>query len=269
MTEKHVQVAGIERDYTFVTLDKPPEFHKVKWQSIDFSYSEIDHLRLFLSELRDCAFTGGTFRYWRSWGVRFMNCDFSESDLQNSNIGGAPYKGRDVEYINCHWRSGNMKSASLSDGKYRDCQFEAVTLANEQVINASFVRCIFSGSLTEIMFDGRDHKSTFPWRVRPDAFSECDLRNAALDDVEFIGIDTRSLRLPDHGQRIPRFVAVARRAFDWITTAELPPNEARYLEMCWKCHVTQLPDDAEGWLDLDSLDAHSRGLIEASIADGL
>lgn len=266
VTTKHVKAGGMDRDFTFVTLDKPPEFHNVKWEALDFSYAEIDHLRLFLSEVRDCFFVGGTFRDWRNWGVRYIDCDFSGADLQNSNIGGAAYKGKPVEYADCVWRKGNLKAGTLSDGTYRNCRFEQVSIAKEHVTNARFSDCSFSGKLEEIRFDGRDIESQMPWDVRPDAMIQCDFSGCSLDDVQFLGIDTRNIVLPQHGQRIPQISQVARKAYDWTEDADISANEKRFLQMYWGRYVTKLPDDAEGWIDLNLFDGPARKLIEASMA---
>jgi uncharacterized protein YjbI with pentapeptide repeats len=266
VSSKKVAADGVSRDYTFVTLDKPPEFHNVKWESIDFSHAEIDHLRLFLSELRDCRFVGATMRDWRNWGTHFTDCDFSEADLQNSNIGGAPYKGKHVEYTNCAWRKGRLKAITLSGGLYRNCRFEDVKLANEQVTDARFIGCRFSGRLEEIRFDGRAIDSRMPWAVRPDAMVDCDLSDCSLDDVQFNGIDTRGIKLPPQGQRVPHISHVAHSAYQWAETADINANEKRFLQMYWNGYVTKLSDDAEGWLSLDVFQGPGKALVERSMA---
>jgi uncharacterized protein YjbI with pentapeptide repeats len=265
---KHIEAAGVSRDYTFVTLDKPPEFHSVKWTSIDFSHAEIDHLRLFLSEIRDCRFVGATMRDWRNWGVHYSDCDFSGADLQNSNIGGAAYKGKRVEYTRCLWRKGRLKSVTLSDGVYRDCRFEDVKLAKEHVTDADFIGCWFSGSLEEIRFDGRDTHgdSKMPWAVRPDAMVQCDFSNCSLEDVQFLGIDTRGIELPPQVKRTPHISRVARAAHQWAMTADIAPNEKLFLDMYWSGYVTKLPDEADGWVDLDFFEGPGRVLLERSMA---
>jgi uncharacterized protein YjbI with pentapeptide repeats len=266
VSHKQATADGVSRDYTFVTLDKPPEFHNAKWESIDLSHCEIDHLRLFLSELRDCRFVGATMRDWRNWGTHFADCDFAQADLQNSNVGGAPYKGKRVEYRNCLWRKGRLKSITLSDGLYRDCRFEDVKLAKEHVTDARFAGCKFSGRLEEIRFDGRDTESRMPWAVRPDAMVHCDFSDCNLDDVQFMGIDVRNVELPAKGRRIPHISRVARDSYQWAEAADITPNEKRFLEMYWNRYVTKLPDDAEGWIDLDTLEGPGRALVERSMA---
>jgi uncharacterized protein YjbI with pentapeptide repeats len=263
---KHVRADDVSRDYTFVTLDKPPEFHSVKWTSIDFGHSEIDHFRLFLSELRDCRFVGATMRDWRNWGVHYTDCDFSGADLQNANIGGAPDKGKTVEYTNCLWRKGRLKAVTLSGGVYRDCRFEDVKLAEEQVTDARFIGCWFSGTLEEIRFDGRDIATGIPWDVGSGAVTNCDFRDCALNYVEFLGIDLCDVTLPQSGRRIPHISVVARNAYRWLETADLAPNEKRYLERFWNGYVTKLSDEAEGWIGLESLSPAATSLIERSLA---
>jgi uncharacterized protein YjbI with pentapeptide repeats len=263
---KHVSADGVDREYSFVTLDEPPEFHSVKWTSIDFSHAEIDHLRLFLSEVHDCRFVGATMRDWRNWGVHYTDCDFSVADLQNANIGGAPYKGKDVEYTNCRWQKGRLKAVTLSGGLYRDCRFEDVKLAEEQVTDARFIRCWFSGTLEEVRFDGRDIATGIPWDVGQGAVIDCDFSNCALNYVEFLGIDMHNVKLPQTGRRIPHISVVARNAYRWTQTADIAPNEKRYLERFWNGYVTKLPDDAEGWIGLDGLSPVATGLIQRSMA---
>lgn len=264
---QHVAAGGVKRDYTMVTLEKPPEFHNVKWESIDFSYAEIDHLRLFLSEVRDCLFISGGFRDWRNWGVRYSDCDFSQANLQNSNIGGAAYKGRAVEYLNCHWRKGNLKSTNLSNGRYRGCRFEDIRLTDQLIQNSSFIGCSFSGRLPDVTFDGRDLDTERPWGVRPDSLVDCDFSECDLEDTAFLGVDMRTIRLPQgQGQRIARYPLVARGAYEWANNANLSSNETRWLQMYWQGHVTQLPDDAEGWINLKGFGKEALELIEASMA---
>ena len=266
--ETSVQATGFNRDYTFVTLDKPPEFHSASWDSIDFSFAEIDHLRLFLSEVSNCLFLDATVRDWRNWGTRFSDCNFSRADLRNSNIGGASHQGKNMEYINCHWAEGKLKDAVLSGAAYRNCFFENVTLAEEQIAECAFVNCTFSGTLKDIMFDGRKRDSESPWAVRPDAAVDCDFSSCTFEGVEFLGIDTRKLRLPNTGQRVAHISAVARRALAWAETADLEDNERSYLRMYWRGYVTQLPDDAEGWIDFDFLEGRARELVVASAKGG-
>jgi uncharacterized protein YjbI with pentapeptide repeats len=85
MSSHHVEVEDVSRDYTFGTLDKPPEFQKVTWKSIDLSHAEIDHIRMFLCDLKDCRFVGATMRDWRNWGTNFVDCDFADAELSIVN----------------------------------------------------------------------------------------------------------------------------------------------------------------------------------------
>jgi uncharacterized protein YjbI with pentapeptide repeats len=266
--KKQVQAAGYEREYTFVTLDKAPEFHSVHWESIDFSFAEIDHLRIFLSEITNCLFTDATTRDWRNWGNRYTNCDFARSDIRDSSIGGASHKRRDMEYVACHWQEGKLKDAFISGATYRDCVFENVTLVDQQIRESAFIRCVFSGKLQDIMFDARINDARRPWAVQPDAVVDCDFSACTFEGVEFYGIDTRTLRLPNVGSVVPHISAIARRAMAWTESADLEDNERSYLQMYWGSYVTQLPDDAGGWMDFDFYQGRARELIDASVAGG-
>jgi uncharacterized protein YjbI with pentapeptide repeats len=268
VNETRAQAAGVDREYTFVTLDEPPEFHSVKWDSIDLSFAEIDHLRILLSEVNNCLFVDATVRDWRNWGTRYLNCDFARADLRKSAIGGANYQRKDMEYVNCHWQEGKLKDASLSGAAYRDCVFEHVTLADQQIKEFAFIQCTFSGTLKDITFDGRIRDTQSPWPVRPDAAVDCDFSACTFDGVRFLGIDTRTLRLPSTGQPVPHISEVARRALMWAEEADLEPNERSYLRMYWRGFVTQLPDDADGWIDFDFLEGRARDLVIASAAGG-
>jgi uncharacterized protein YjbI with pentapeptide repeats len=267
VSSHHVEVEDVSRDYSFVTLDEPPEFQKVTWKSIDLSHAEIDHIRMFLCDLKDCRFVGATMRDWRNWGTHFKDCDFSGAELHISN--GNRYRGQHTKYTNCLWRQGRLEELRLSGGRYRGCRFEDVHLVDEQVSGARFARCSFSGRLEDIRFDGRDHDSQRPWAVRSDAMVDCDFSDCSLDGVRFMGIDTRNVGLPAKGQRIPHFSRLARGAYQWVATADLDPNEERFLEMYWQGYVTKLPDDAEGWLDLDFFEGSGKALLERSIAAAL
>jgi uncharacterized protein YjbI with pentapeptide repeats len=268
VAKRQVQAAGYDREYTFVTLDEPPEFHSVKWDSIDFSFAEIDHLRLFLSEITDCLFSDVVARDWRNWGNRYVNCDFARADIRDSAIGGANHKGKAMEYVNCHWQEGKMKDAFLLGATYRDCLFENVTLVEQQIRESAFIRCSFSGTLQDIMFDARIRDSEPPWAVQSDAVVDCDFSACTFEGVEFYGIDTRTLRLPRTGSVVPHISAVARRAVAWTEAADLDDNERSYLRMYWQSYVTQMPDDAEGWMDFDFLQGRARELVIASAAGG-
>lgn len=261
---KRVSAGGVNRDYTFVTLDDPPEFHSVKWESIDFSFAELDHLRIFLSEITDCLFSAATVRDWRNWGNRYVNCDFSDADLRDSSIGGASHKGRGIEYVSCHWQEGKMSDALLSGATYCNCMFENVKLTDQQITEAAFMQCTFSGTLKDITVDGRIRESESPWAIRPDAAVDCDFSGCVFDGVRFLGIDARRLRLPTTGRPVPHISAVARRALAWAETADLQDNERSYLRMYWRGYVTQLPDDAEGWIDFDFLEGRARELVVAA-----
>lgn len=264
---EHVVADGASRDINFVTLNNPPEFHSSVWDSIDFSYAEIDHLRLFLCELKNCLFRGAAVRDWRSWGTRYTDCDFSQANLQNSNIGGAEYKGKRVEYINCIWRKGNLKQVHLSGGTYRDCRFEDIRLVDEQVRDARFSNCTFNGRLESIRFDGRDTESkSAPWPVRADAMANCDFSGCTLVDCTFMGIDMRTVTLPAGGVLMPNLAGVAERALTWAATAGLNAGEMQFLKMYWQGHYTKLPSDAVGWLDPDTIDGRARELLDASLA---
>lgn len=192
------------------------------------------------------------------------------ADLQNSNVGGAPYEGKAVEYANCLWSKGRLEGITLSGGLFRQCRFEDVKIAKEHVTDARFDECTFSGQLTEIRFDGRDTESAMPWNVRPDAMVQCDLTGCTLDDVQFLGIDTRGIALPAKGQRIEHIARLARDAYEWAGTADVTPNEKRFLQMYWNArYVTKLPDDAEGWLDLGMLEDAGRELVRRSVEAAL
>jgi uncharacterized protein YjbI with pentapeptide repeats len=266
--DTRVQAAGVEREYQFVTLESAPEFHSVKWDSIDFSFAEIDHLRFFLSEINNCLFTEGTFRDWRNWGVRYAECDFAGADLRNSKVGGADHQGKGMEYVNCRWSEGKLKDAFWSGAAYRNCAFENVTLIDQQIKKCAFVECVFSGTLKDITFDGRDWESQKPWAIHPDAVVDCDFSACTFDGVKFLGIDTRRLRLPPTGYTVPHISAVARRAAEWTETADLEANERSYLRMWWNGYQTQLPDDAEGWIEFDMLQGRARELVDGSMAGG-
>ena len=61
---------------------------------------------------------------------------------------------------------------------------------------------------------------------------------------------------------------MARHALAWTEATDLEDNERKCLRMYWQGYVTQLPDDAEGWIEFDMREGRARELVVASCADG-
>jgi hypothetical protein len=162
-------------------------------------------------------FSGLRFQLFQTERCRFLDCDFSDVQVEWLPFGDGGSLFRDC----------NFREASIGDfGHVRleRCDFTNADLKGWFTWDADIVECRFAGRVRGVVFNGRDLESS-----RQNEFVGNDFRGADLDDVAFrLGIDLDAQLLPEEPEyiRIRNLPPAVNQARDEIRQWPKPDREA-------------------------------------------
>jgi uncharacterized protein YjbI with pentapeptide repeats len=165
----------------------------VTWRSIDFSASDLPHLRFIDCRLEDCIFDRSMCNDWRIWATVLDQCTLRGADLRGSSLGAVSGATRNV-YSNTDFRDADLRNTSYIAAVFKGCRFENAKIKRIDFESSTFVDCAFAGSLDEVVFSRHGYEGEhFP----PNEMLRIDMRRAKLRHVEFRNLDLDDVLLPD------------------------------------------------------------------------
>lgn len=216
------------------------EFRDVHWQGLDLSHALLSSLRFFGSVIADCRLDGAVCRDWRLWDSQVKDSFFVGSDLRDAAIG-TWHAGRTNVWRNVVFEGTDLRGALARGCLMEHCLFSHARLKGVAFQQATMRQCRFSGSLEEVLFDGREIPGRRP---EPGVFVDVDFSEAAFEDVDFRGARFEGVTFPRGVYAIPRFPGVARRARELLGRDE--SLEARMLRGELDVLLT-LPGAEDSW----------------------
>jgi uncharacterized protein YjbI with pentapeptide repeats len=207
---------------TFQAVDGVLEVRGARWASLDLAHARLPSLRFFDSSLEGCRFEGAACRDWRLWNSSVTNCVFEGADLRDAAIG-TWHEGCSNTWRGVSFDSADLRGALLFGCMLSQCTFRGARLSAAQFLQATIQDSVFSGALTDVLFDGRD----LPGKPSAGPLRNVDFSGASFADVEFRGCRFENVRLPETSGVwvIPQYPKVARRALALVE--DVPTIEGR------------------------------------------
>jgi uncharacterized protein YjbI with pentapeptide repeats len=206
---RDIAVSGM----TFQAIGGMLEMRGAKWSSLDLAHARLPNLRFFDSSAEDCRFEKASCRDWRLWNTEVVRCAFEGADLRDSTLGTLhgekPNTWRDVSFDRADLRNLLMYRSTVMGCTFRDARLDGAKF-QQSAIQA----CVFSGRMTDVLFDGRD----LPGEPPAAAMYDVDFSDASLTHVEFRGCRFVDVRMPDTADIwvIPDYPKVARFALTLV-----------------------------------------------------
>jgi hypothetical protein len=161
-------------------------------------------------ELREVDFSDRRLDQFVSVGSRFNSCDFSRANINDAALGAGRVQS---EYVDCIFDGARMRAGG-GMARFNRCSFRDVQLRDWFCFTTEFVECVFSGSLSKVVFHGAVPLSERDFAGRlTNEFRGNDFSNAHFQDVAFrTGIDLTAQILPrdDRYLLVPDAAAVLR-----------------------------------------------------------
>lgn len=152
-------------------------------------YLNVDHAKLIGAD-----YSKRKVRMFTTVGSRFEKCRFEGTRIDNVAFGA----GMELsEFIDCSFDGARMENGG-GFSRFVRCSFQNVEIRGWRCYEAEFIECVFTGRLTECIFNGTVREQDRAWvgreknEFRGNDFSGCD-----LVDVGFrTGIDLTHQELP-------------------------------------------------------------------------
>jgi uncharacterized protein YjbI with pentapeptide repeats len=161
-----------------------PEFREIKLEGVDLSGSQLDHLRMFTSVIRDCRFDGASLRDARMWAVDVDDTSFEGTDLRDSALG-ATLNGRWNTFRRARFVDADLRGPAAPAATFDRCDFSGARMKRVEY-ESDFIDCRFAGRLDEVIFRS---KSLIGGRSGTRRFERVDFADAEFHWVEFRGFD--------------------------------------------------------------------------------
>jgi uncharacterized protein YjbI with pentapeptide repeats len=179
----------------FAVVSGLTECRKAKWESLDFSGSQLAHLRFVDCEIVDCVFDECDCQDWRMWDTSFQRCTFRGADLRSSSLGAVRHKRNNFSEV-------DFSGADLTRTAYVSADFERCVFENIEKVDfqgSLFVDCVFKGELQEVLFydlgfNGKD--------LEPNELLRADFSKAKFKYVEFRRLSLETVRFPQDEEHI-------------------------------------------------------------------
>jgi uncharacterized protein YjbI with pentapeptide repeats len=195
------------------------EFRGVKWKSLDFSRSDLRHLRFFDCVLDDCVFDDCQCRAWRLWGTTIENSSFRSANLRDSALGPVFNSVRN-SFKRVDFTDADLRGTAYQAAEFVGCSFKNSRLKKVDFQSSSFTDCVFEGVLEEVCFYRRGFRGeAFP----PNEMLRVDLSHAQLRSVEFRGLDLDQVSFPLDADHI--IIDDYRQTLDHVLEALRNENE--------------------------------------------
>jgi uncharacterized protein YjbI with pentapeptide repeats len=164
------------------------ELKNVSLTDLDLSGAHLDELRLLGGSIRNCRFEQASCRGWRLWAVTTHDTSFHLADLRDAVLGGA-LGGREDTWHRVTFSRADMRGIVSAAATYVDCDFSHARLDNVDFDASVFVKCIFAGRLSDVIFNRNGRSANDRARPVTNEMVDVDFSGAELHYVEFRGLD--------------------------------------------------------------------------------
>lgn len=203
----HVGKAFSLGSMTMNYLSGMAEFRGIHWRAVDFTDSDLTHVRFTASRLEDCLFDGADCTDWRLWSSQVSQCSFRRAVLRDSALG-TWHAGEGNTWTDVVFDAADLRDSRFWGGAVRRCSFVDAKLKGVEFAQVDLADARFAGEVRDVLFDGR----LIPDRPPPHTLTNVDFSGALLADVDFRGCKFDGVTLPSGSQRVRHFPVVARRA---------------------------------------------------------
>lgn len=162
-------------------------------------------------------FSGRRVDRFSAVSSRFIDCSFGNVVIKQACFGEGQAQS---EYENCSFRNSDITASAPGNVVFSNCKFTYVRIREFIGIEAEFVGCQFSGTLSRCVFQGEipEFERASAKRDR-NRFTANDFSGAEFDDVSFrAGIDLKDQVLPrESAYKLisdgAHFISVVRKRF--------------------------------------------------------
>jgi len=181
------------------SLELNPDDQPWKIEARDVGHAEIDpneYIDIERARQVDVDYSGRKLKQFCAVGCRFERCRFDNMRIDSFAFG----SGRELsEYIECTFNGIRVYSMFGGFARFIRCSFQDVDIRKwKWGEKTELIDCIFTGRLTECIFNGTVPEQDRPWVGRErNEFRGNDVSGCDLVDVAFrTGIDLSLQRLP-------------------------------------------------------------------------
>lgn len=184
-------------------------------------YVTLDHVQLSGED-----YSGRRLKSFCAIGSRFESCRFNNVSFDRLGFGG----GQELcEIVECSFDGSHFKIGPGGFTRYIRCSFRDIEIERWFCFETEFIDCVFSGRLTQCIFNGTVPEEDRAWvRREKNEFRRNDFSGCDFVDVTFrTGIDLEQQRLPNGPDYLyvpdaAAAIARARRGLaDWMPGTEL------------------------------------------------
>jgi uncharacterized protein YjbI with pentapeptide repeats len=210
--ERQVRQALVDRGAIPAEQVRRPEITDGTLDSLDFTGSTFDSLRLFGTTIRNCVFDEARFKDLRAWRTRVHDCSFRHAKLPGAVLGTLE-DGMVNNYVDVDFSSADLQRISCQYASFTNVDFSNAKLVDINFRASTFTRCVFAGRVDRVIFWDRPPTSELP--VRND-MEDVDLSKAELLWVEFRGLRLDRVKLPTENGHVvvKHYRCVLKRAIE-------------------------------------------------------
>jgi uncharacterized protein YjbI with pentapeptide repeats len=143
------QVEG-RYDLRGITFEYKTSLKKMKWENIDFSYANFNHMLLLDSVVENVIFDGIDGTEFTIYSSTFRNCRFTKANLNYSGFG-----AHGGLYENVVFDQATFKQARFDCPVFSHCAFLNCKLGGVDFDASHFVHVRFTGKVTNVWFRGQ------------------------------------------------------------------------------------------------------------------
>jgi len=188
----HTVIADIAK------LEGQIRFEGVNLQSLDFSGSQLGHLRFCNCVIRNCIFDNCSCREWKLWGTTVDNSFFRETDLRGAVLGGV-IAGRRNSFHKVDFTGADLRGTTYTAAEFAGCMFKDTRLDKVDFQTSTFRDCVFEGELRDVIFYRRGFGGEeFP----ANEMVSVDFTHAQLRFVEFRNLDLDKVSFPEDADHL-------------------------------------------------------------------
>jgi uncharacterized protein YjbI with pentapeptide repeats len=143
------QVEG-RYDLRGITFEYKTSLKKMKWENIDFSYANFNHMLLLDSVVENVIFDGIDGTEFCIYSSTFRNCRFTKANLNYSGFG-----AHGGLYENVIFDQATFKQARFDCPVFSHCAFLNCKLGGVDFDASHFVHVRFTGKVTNVWFRGQ------------------------------------------------------------------------------------------------------------------
>jgi uncharacterized protein YjbI with pentapeptide repeats len=171
---------------------------QAKWESLDFTGSNLKSVRIFDSSIRNCLFDDCQMQDFRIWSSVIADSSFKGAKLLGAALGGVD-NGKRNRFAGIDFSSADMRETAYKSASFERCIFGHTRLEKTNFQGTSFVDCRFEGEVRDVLFNRFAFQGEeFP----PNEMVNVDFRRASLRFVDFRGLTLDRVHFPEDKEHI-------------------------------------------------------------------